>query len=165
MTHRTNWRPIKFLERQSRTYGLLRSVQCHFLLVGREGAGGASEAWDVGGERERGDGAGLPAAASDGPLQWSLPCRVSCSTSGSHRRVKANGFLSWKKPRRLGQACCLDTRAHHHLSVGHQAWPAPQGLQRGRGWNEAICLEPHYLGPVLPNVQNSIIMCTEGQVL
>lgn len=131
MTHRANWRPIKFLERQSGTYRLLRSVQCHFLLVGREGAGGASEAWDVGGERERGDGAGLPAAASDGPLQWSLPCRVSCSTSGSHRRVKANGFLSWKKPRRLGQACCLDTRAQHHLFCGSPGLASSPGPAKG----------------------------------
>lgn len=92
MTHRANWRPIKFLERQSGTYRLLRSVQCHFLLVGREGAGGASEAWDVGGERERGDGAGLPAAASDGPLQWSLPCQSELlhlwfTSKGKSKRV------------------------------------------------------------------------------
>lgn len=56
MTHRVNRRPRKFLERLSRTYGLLRSVQCHFLLVGREDAGGAHEEWHVGvrGVGERG---------------------------------------------------------------------------------------------------------------
>lgn len=102
MTHRANWRPRKFLERLSKTYGLLRSVQCHFLLVGREDAWGAmtNGVWGCR-EQEGGKGARPPTAASSEPpppalrawegvrvarglREWPLPCRVEMPTSGSH---------------------------------------------------------------------------------
>lgn len=97
---------------------------------------GAQEEWDVG-VRVVGGGTGSPAAASHEPPPLALrgqevvrglperplPCRARCPTSGSHRRVKASGFLGWTKPSRLGQAVLL----------GHQGTASPLPRVTGPG--------------------------------
>lgn len=78
---------------------------------------GAHEEWDRG-VRVAGEGGWAQALRSwevvRGVLEWPLSCRMRCPTSGSYRRGKANGFLSWKKPSITS-------------SEAHQAWPAPMG--------------------------------------
>lgn len=164
MTLRANWRPRKFLERLSRTYGLLRSVQCHFLLVGREDAGGAHEERHVG---ARG-GAGPPAAASGEPLPLGPP-RVASALQGEvpHIWFTSKGKSQWVS----GTEEAQQTRPSHAAwtprhsvtsSTGHQAWPAPKSLERGCVWNEAIfSAEDHILWAQLCLMYKTASSCVQ----
>lgn len=111
MTHGAEERPRKFLERLPRTYGLLSSVQCRFLLVGREDTGGAQKEWDVGvrqaGERgggwatsspgaeELADGEGPPGVAS--ALQSEVP-HIWFAYKGKSQRVSGREETQQTRP-------------------------------------------------------------------
>jgi hypothetical protein len=126
------------------------------------------------GGKEAGEGreAGPPAAASHRPpglalrAGWGLLQREVPHIWFTSKGENKTGFFAGKSPADLAKTCGLDTRTQRHLFHGSPGLASSQGLAEGTQLEQGhlLCLEPHYLDPVLPNEQNSL-MCLDRPVL